>query len=420
MKVLALNKDGALTFCTVLPEDRGKGRCNHVAHQAEGQSKKDFIDSISNEILEEKENEVVIDEELPEIEEISQSEIDIIRDRIEEIAGCKVTEDNLIEVLTNLSPEKARQINEIGFEAAPEFSLPISDKDYGKENIDNKLYFSNLPDYGIAGKSKAIEAMFNQVGEVTTVNGRETINGNYREGLDPEDYFKLQFSAMKASISKTVDVAKPGATARKMFYALSDEFVHEDCNGDHSHGILGCSIPGGLCEKCAKTDGVNLKAGTFVGSLVSTNLAEPLTQLALKEIHSAGNSKFDERQIIGNTYNGFRNSPVIEKALTFHTTNERRKAIFEGLKEEHAKNGIKMDDYNLMIMTKKLTSFKREKGTGIRYVGKDECCDIVSIGSLGNFDNPFKAAALGRAYNIFTKPYEGHIAKDAANDLLDL
>jgi len=46
MKVLALTEDGRMTYC-VSPEDqRGKGRCNHVAHQKEGQSVADFIEEI--------------------------------------------------------------------------------------------------------------------------------------------------------------------------------------------------------------------------------------------------------------------------------------------------------------------------------------------------------------------------------------
>ena len=32
-KVLAMNVNGDLTFCTAEPEKRGKGRCNHIAHQ---------------------------------------------------------------------------------------------------------------------------------------------------------------------------------------------------------------------------------------------------------------------------------------------------------------------------------------------------------------------------------------------------
>ena len=51
MRVLALTEDGRLTYC-VSPEDqRGKGRCNHVAHQKEGQSVADFIGEIKDNSL---------------------------------------------------------------------------------------------------------------------------------------------------------------------------------------------------------------------------------------------------------------------------------------------------------------------------------------------------------------------------------
>lgn len=50
-KVLALTKDGRITFCTAPEDQRGKGRCNHIAHQRPDQSSSDFIMSIENEIL---------------------------------------------------------------------------------------------------------------------------------------------------------------------------------------------------------------------------------------------------------------------------------------------------------------------------------------------------------------------------------
>jgi len=50
-KVLALTKDGNLTYCTVPPEMRGKvGRCNHVAHQGQDQSVEEFVASINERI----------------------------------------------------------------------------------------------------------------------------------------------------------------------------------------------------------------------------------------------------------------------------------------------------------------------------------------------------------------------------------
>jgi hypothetical protein len=49
-KVYALNTKGELTLCSVPPEDRGKGRCDHVIHQREGQSVEDFIKEISSRI----------------------------------------------------------------------------------------------------------------------------------------------------------------------------------------------------------------------------------------------------------------------------------------------------------------------------------------------------------------------------------
>lgn len=50
-KILALTNDGRITFCTASEDQRGKGRCNHVSHQKEGQSTADFIASIENNII---------------------------------------------------------------------------------------------------------------------------------------------------------------------------------------------------------------------------------------------------------------------------------------------------------------------------------------------------------------------------------
>lgn len=47
---LAITVDGKLTQCTASEENIGKGRCNHIAHQQEGQSVEEFIESIEEQI----------------------------------------------------------------------------------------------------------------------------------------------------------------------------------------------------------------------------------------------------------------------------------------------------------------------------------------------------------------------------------
>lgn len=47
MKVLAMTTDGKLTYCIASPENRGKGRCNHVAHQNNGETNEDFVKRIT-------------------------------------------------------------------------------------------------------------------------------------------------------------------------------------------------------------------------------------------------------------------------------------------------------------------------------------------------------------------------------------
>jgi hypothetical protein len=425
MKVLALNKNGSLTYCTVPPEDRGKGRCDHVLHRELGQSTDDFIKQVEEyklkeNMIDKESNENIEEQKVPKKKEISQKEINNLRDKIEKIAGCEVTENNLFEVLSKLSPEKINQIAKIGFDNAPEFSIPINDDHYNEENAKNKIYFADLPEYGIGGKSSAIKAMFDKVGTIETDHGYVDIEGNYKQGLTPHEYFQLQFSARKAAVAKSIGVAKPGYTARLLFYSMSDDQVYDDCGGDHEHGILGCNCKNGICVKCAEHDHLHVKTGDMIGAMVSTNLSEPLTQLALKQIHSSGSEGMDERQVIANTFNAYSNSPIIQKEMTGKTTMERRQLLFNGLKEDYAKNGIAIDDYNIAIIAKKLTSYKREKGVGLRAVHDNECCDIVSIGSIGNAGNPFKAAALGSGYKNLVKPYNKDLNRDSVNDLLGL
>lgn len=43
MKILAVNINGDVTYCTASPEMRGMGRCNHIEHQADGETTQDFI-----------------------------------------------------------------------------------------------------------------------------------------------------------------------------------------------------------------------------------------------------------------------------------------------------------------------------------------------------------------------------------------
>lgn len=200
---MALTSDGQLTFCKAPAELRGKGNCPHVAHQEPNESIEDFIQRV--------EERIDVDTDTKEdFKSITQEQIDDYALRIDEIAGQKVTIDNWEEVLKNLPPEKIRQITELGFEAAPEFSLPITDENYGEESTSNKIYFSELPNYKISGKKTAIEQMFLKVGEVINEDGTIDIEGNYKKGLTPEEYFNKLFSSRGASIAKTVSISAPG------------------------------------------------------------------------------------------------------------------------------------------------------------------------------------------------------------------
>ena len=413
--VYALTVDGKLTKCKAAPGERGRGRCNHIDHQKDDESITDFLSRIDNKIKEESESEDYNKENY-----ISQDQIDEFASMIDKIAGTKVTSENLYEVLNTLEPEQIRQIAKIGFDAAPEFSLPISDKEYGQTDLDNKLYFASMPTLGIAGKQTSIEQMFMEVGTVPSEDGEIFISGNYKEGLSPDEYFEKQFSARAAQIAKSVSTAVPGYTARKMFYAFSDMEVKSDCGHNESSGVMECKIPGSVCAKCCSKSGLKFKQGELIGSLLSTNLSEPTTQVVMKQFHTGGKDleAGKKRNLIFHTFDAYKTSSIIQDALSKNTTEERRQAIYEGLKKAYKDNGISVDDWHFQVVAKKLTSYKRDPKEGTRYVKDGECCDIVSLGAIGNHNNPFKAAELSTGYKNLTKPGKHSLKRDAATNII--
>lgn len=215
-RVMALDNNNQMSWCTATPENRGKGNCPHKIHQEPGESVQDFmtraeeyskLDDNTIQELKEVEKNKDNDYRREEDEEIIKEYLD----ELDEIAGEKVTNENLDEVLNRLTPEQMNRFAQIGFSAAPTFSLPVSDEHYGEADVENKLYFATLPQNKVGGKMKAIEQMFCKVGTVPTHKDEEyDIEHSYYEGLTPQEYFAKQFTARKANVSKSIDVAKPG------------------------------------------------------------------------------------------------------------------------------------------------------------------------------------------------------------------
>lgn len=418
-KVLALGKDGKLSYCSSPPEQRGKGRCPHIAHQEAGETNEHFLEriqDIQSKIQDGQEYEI------DEAHEITQEEIDDLASQIDEIAGEKLTADNFYDVMGRLTPQQVADITSIAFKASPNFSLPIVDEKYQDENFKTKLYFANLPAYGISGKNEAIEQMFDKIGSVPTLDGEEFIDHNYQDGLTPHEYFLKQFSARDAEIHKSVGTAEPGYSARKLFYAMSDTMVMKDCGGPHINA-LHCRLPEGhVCEKCAQATqgGDDIHEGKLVGGWVSTNMSEALTQLSMKQKHAGSKSvanQINGAKVIMATLDGWSSSPIIQKMAELKTTQERREFLAESLKKAYLDSGIKQDDFNIQMVARKLTSYKR--GTdGLRPVQDDECCDIVSMGTIGNANNIFKVSEMSTGYGYLTKPNKQTLKKDAANQIL--
>lgn len=421
-KVLALTNDGRITYCSCDPSQRGKGRCNHVAHQMPGESEKDFLTRASSSIKDESETET------PEVEEkpISKEEIQELRNKIYEICGTdKVTAENIKDVLAKLDLESQRKVLEIGFEAGKYFDFIITDDNVEEKDIETKIYFSNMGDFGLGAKKSHINEILGSIGSTVGENGEIKIDNNYARGLTEEEWWSLQYATRMASVNKTVSIAAPGAEARNLFYGLSDTLLIDDCQDSSSTGILTCKAPGGFCEKCARKSGMGkaidiLKkgsperglSGVRVGGFVSTNLSEPLTQSYLNAIHGANDPKANQHKVLVQTFEGFASSPIIQEARKAKTTAEARKIMFDRLKEAYADQGIEIDDFNLEIIVKKMTSYKKGPN-GLELIGDDDLCTIVSIKSIGNRGNIFKKASMGSSFKLLSR---GGVSKKNPND----
>ena len=442
-KVLALNVDGQLTYCTCPPDKRGIGRCNHVAHQMENESMEEFLNRVNNQMesgnadsesanidnrgiapaAQELAHENVA---MQNAKPISQEEIDYMAKQIDEIAGCHVTTENFKSVMSKLTPDQVDQISKIGFNAAPVFSLPVRDESYEDENVKNKLYFANLHKFGVAGSSSAIQQMFEAVGATPTHNGKMAdIKHSYEEGLTPGEYFAKNYYARQAMITKGIDTAKPGYTARKLFYAFSDMQVMHDCGGPYIDAMH-CKLPNGhVCVHCAHMTkgGETVKEGDLIGGVVSTRISEGLTQASMEMKHTGtldSAEKGKTSAIIMNTLDGWSTSPIIEKMKECETREEMMQTLYLGLKEQYAKANLKMDDFNLQMVAKRLTSFKRDtENGGLRPVEEGERPDIASMLAIGNSNNIFRKVELSAGYKELTIPLEQEIHTDAANQIIN-
>lgn len=390
--VWAIDENGKPCKCTAKPENRGKKSCKHQFHQEPGQSTAVFFKQHGLDVLEDNSK----------TDSISDQEINDLASRIDSICGAHVTEENYEDVIKTLTPEQLDQLNKIGFEAAPQFSIPVTDEAYDEVNISNKIYFAELPDYHIGGKKNAIRDMFGSVGAVPSFDSEYQVDSNYRDGLSAREYFEKQFSVRDSQINKTVSVSKPGATARVLFYGLSDMQVIDDCGAVNSRGPIDCKAPG-ICRKCAAKGGWKVKEGDMVGGVISTHLTEGLTQASLNAIHTGTGEKADW-EVIKDTLFGFKSSPIIESAQKKKTTAEARQTIFDGLKDVYEKAGINIDDYNVQVVAKQLTSYKRENDGSIRYVKDDELCDFPSMQTIGGHNNLFLQSLLRNSYDKLTHP----------------
>lgn len=211
-KILALTKDGRLTNCTADPDKRGIGRCNHVAHQEEGETDANFAIRVAD--INFKHQEEIVEDTTVEDESapITQEEILKGRERLFELLGTRdVTNENLLDIINDLSPQKQNEIFKLGFEYSSYFAFPINFEDEEDKELGVKIQLSNMGDYGLGAKQKHIDAILNEIGDYVTKKGIVHIDSNFKNGVDEDEWWNMMYATRRASINKTVSVAEPGA-----------------------------------------------------------------------------------------------------------------------------------------------------------------------------------------------------------------
>lgn len=112
LKVLALNKEGELTWCTANEENRGKGRCNHVSHQNQNESSEEFMERIQGILIE--------------------NNINTEKDNLN-----KDFKDFYREIKYSKAPK------ELSFDNSKKEFLEIQEKEHPMAGAQNKFYYDN-------------------------------------------------------------------------------------------------------------------------------------------------------------------------------------------------------------------------------------------------------------------------------------
>lgn len=292
------------------------------------------------------------------------------------------------------------------------------------EDINEHFYFTELSKSILIENSqnwiaaKDLYELYNKGIKVKTINGIEISSIKIYEDGKPQNVRCISTNTGTYVVNNFVN----HNTARKLFYAMSDTQVYKDCGGPYID-VMHCKMPEGhVCEKCAHLTkgGERIKEGQLIGGLVSTNMSEALTQLSMKQMH-VGSSQVSQQQnnsnVIMGTLDGWSTSKIIQKMSESKSTEEMRQILYEGLKDQYHNAGIKQDDFNIQMVAKKLTSYKRTNN-GLQPVNPGEKCDIVSIGTIGNSNNIFKVSQLSSGYKYLTNPLKQKVYKDAANQIM--
>ena len=455
-KILALTNDGRITYCTASEENRGRGRCPHLAHQSTNESEEQFVTRANEELAKfNSDSNINVDTATmtagtyasayadahaddtnayatafaKATNYTSTMDIDVNGDedpaeQLDRIFGTTVTEENLPDLYAKATPEQIEAATRLGFAYSYQFSLPVeSPRDIEEAKADNDLYFATLPKYGVCGKEVTMDQMFQGLGDIQGTSGNVNIAECYSKGLSPTSYFEKAYTTRHAAIAKTVTVEKPGYTSRLMFYSMSDIRVSDDCGGDHNHGAFGCKSKY-ICAKCAKeTYGQSFNPGDNIGGFITTNMLEPGVQASMKQMQNGGGARAGESRaqwsVIENTFRNYANSPILQAAKN-HPRHEAQQIIADGLAKAYADCGIGMDRFNIDMTAKHMCDERKDEHGRFVPCSDNEIPTFSTPNSRGKRKNLLIRSELEKSYSYLTTNFleEDLDGKDAADYLM--
>ena len=273
-KVLALTVDGQLTFCSATPENRGKGRCNHVGHQEDGQTPAEFLESVKNCVKVEE----AADETLTILEQMDKTLLDprsttkrlgLRTDLDKEIQDQSESIEHLVSKYANVeNPKWSKLVEDIGINGVFDIGVP-GEEGYRAAKL---LDVEEIEQDHFDGKAIEIKAKYEFEGEVYELSFGEVpaVNPDGTIIINSTPFRVLpileQYKAGLRSFGNSVSVQQAdGNLGFNLKY--DSEFINDKGEKDWMISSYGQEIPLSYARDYifGKNDGSELKPGPRYG-----------------------------------------------------------------------------------------------------------------------------------------------------------